>query len=157
MSSSKKFTCERTLRQVLSIWGPEPNTPPPYTLYTRIQYTYLHREGGRGEHNQREGDRGNRREYRSQSWVQDTNITERNWLSPVYKLWETPAAKSLSHRFSLHITFKNSFYRNLPRVSIGNNETNPGFFSRFILSGWWWVWRLPCKLPHGHLGNISSK
>jgi hypothetical protein len=30
--------------------------PPPYTLYTYIQYTYSHREGGRGgELNQKEG------------------------------------------------------------------------------------------------------
>ncbi len=32
----------------LSVWGPEPHTLPPYTLYTCIQYTYSHREGGRG-------------------------------------------------------------------------------------------------------------
>ncbi len=161
-SSKKKLTCKGILRQVLSVWGPESHYPPLThctVQYTRKQYTYSHMEGGggRGELNQRKGERGDRGEHRSQSWVQNTNITERNWLSPVYKLWETPAAKSLSLRFSLHITFKNSIYRNLPRVSIENKETNPGFFSRFILSVWWWVWRLPCKLPHGHLGNISSK
>ncbi len=34
-------------------------------------------KGGRGgELNQREGERGNRGEYRSQSWVENTNMTE---------------------------------------------------------------------------------
>jgi hypothetical protein len=37
----------------LSVWGPEPHTPPnPYTLYTCIQYTYSaysHTEGGGGK------------------------------------------------------------------------------------------------------------
>ncbi len=44
-------------------------------MYTRIQYTYSQREGGR-ELNQREGERANRGEYRSQSWVENTNVTE---------------------------------------------------------------------------------
>jgi hypothetical protein len=37
-----------------------------------------HREGwgGGGELNQREGERCNRGEYRSQSWVENTNMTE---------------------------------------------------------------------------------
>jgi hypothetical protein len=40
----------------LSVWGPEPNTPYPYTQYTciqytiyNIQYTYSHWEGEEGE------------------------------------------------------------------------------------------------------------
>ncbi len=32
--------------------------------------------GGGGELNQREGERGNREEYKSQSWVENINITE---------------------------------------------------------------------------------
>jgi hypothetical protein len=46
---------------VLSVGGPLPSydpilAPPPYTLYTCIQYTYLHRERGEGGGgNQREG------------------------------------------------------------------------------------------------------
>ncbi len=59
----------------LSALGSEPHTPPPYTLYKCIQYTYSHREGG-GELNQREGERGNRGEYRSYSCVENTNMTE---------------------------------------------------------------------------------
>jgi hypothetical protein len=47
--------------------------PPPYTLYTFVQYTYLHREGGSGESL-------NRREVRgaisSQSWVENTIMTD---------------------------------------------------------------------------------
>ncbi len=47
---------------------------PLYTLYTCIQYTYSHREGGEGEEelNQRELDRGNS----SQSWLENTNMTD---------------------------------------------------------------------------------
>ncbi len=61
MSSSKKFTCKGTLRQVF-VWGPlpsyDPNLPPPphlYTLYTCIQYTVLIHtgKGGGGIANQR--------------------------------------------------------------------------------------------------------
>ncbi len=37
----------------LSVWGPEPHTPP-HTLYTCIQYTYSHSEGGGGGLNQGE-------------------------------------------------------------------------------------------------------
>jgi hypothetical protein len=39
---------------------------------------YLFRQGmgGGGELNQREGERGNTGEYRSQSWVENTNMTE---------------------------------------------------------------------------------
>jgi hypothetical protein len=57
-----------------------PHTPPPPHLHTvnLIQYTYSHREeeeGGR-KLNQREEERGNTEEYRSQSWVENTNMTE---------------------------------------------------------------------------------
>ncbi len=46
---------------------------PPYTLYSCIQYTYSHREGGKGgEFNQREGERDNS----SQNWVENTNMID---------------------------------------------------------------------------------
>jgi hypothetical protein len=45
----KKLTCKGTLRQVFICLRPPPllrhHTPPPYTLYTCILYTYSHREG----------------------------------------------------------------------------------------------------------------
>ncbi len=50
----KKLTCKRTLRQVFylseaSLSSNDPIlSPPPYTLYTYILYTYSHREGGGG-------------------------------------------------------------------------------------------------------------
>ncbi len=44
--------------------------PPPYALYTCILYTYSHREGG--EMKKRKGYRGNS----SQSWVENTNMTD---------------------------------------------------------------------------------
>ncbi len=45
----KKLTYKGTLRQVFICWGPEPHTPPSFTLYTCIQYTYSHRERGEEE------------------------------------------------------------------------------------------------------------
>jgi hypothetical protein len=41
----KKLTSNGTLRQVFICLRPRPHIPP-YTLYTCIQYTYSHREGG---------------------------------------------------------------------------------------------------------------
>jgi hypothetical protein len=43
----KKLTWKGLCGRFLCVWGPEPYTPR-YTLYTCIQYTYSHREGGRG-------------------------------------------------------------------------------------------------------------
>jgi hypothetical protein len=54
-------------------------TPYPNPLQTKYEYTvYLFIQGRRerGEFNQRERDRGDRGEYRSQSWVENTNVTE---------------------------------------------------------------------------------
>jgi hypothetical protein len=51
---------------------------PPCTPYTCILYTYSHREGGRA--NQREG------YYKARS-----KIATRLTVSPVYKLYKTPA------------------------------------------------------------------
>jgi hypothetical protein len=66
------MTCKGTLRQVFICL--RPRTPyPPYTLcmYPCIQYT-LFTQGGGGGVNQRGGERGNR----SQSWLENTNMTE---------------------------------------------------------------------------------
>ncbi len=76
----KKLSCKGTLRQVficLRLFQQNPIPPPPYTLYTYLQYTYSHGGGGEGgELNQREWERVNRGEYGSQSWVENTNMTE---------------------------------------------------------------------------------
>jgi hypothetical protein len=45
----KILTCNGTLRQVFYCLRPRTLPPPPYTLYTRKQYTYSHRKGGRAE------------------------------------------------------------------------------------------------------------
>jgi hypothetical protein len=73
MSSSNKLTCKGALRLVFICLRPRTPYSPPYTLYTCIQYTYSHREGGggAGDLKQREGGRGNS----SQSWVENTNMT----------------------------------------------------------------------------------
>ncbi len=53
----------------------ETQNPIPSPLhtaqYTCVQHIYSHREGGRGDLNQREGERGNS----SQSRVENTNMT----------------------------------------------------------------------------------
>jgi hypothetical protein len=49
--------------------------PPPLTHHTCIHHTYSHRGMG-GELNQKEGKSGNRGENSSQSWVENTNMTE---------------------------------------------------------------------------------
>jgi hypothetical protein len=81
----KKLTRKGTLRQVIICLRPRTHTLPP--LHTVYVYTvYLFTQGGEGELNQREGDRG---DYRSQSGVENTNMTKRTkeiWISPVYKL-----------------------------------------------------------------------
>jgi len=93
----KKLTRIWTLRQVFICLRPRTPHSPPLThrMYTHIQYTYSQREGGR-ELNQREVERANRGEYRSQSWAETWKYQRdlmyaRNWLSPVYKLcWHLP-------------------------------------------------------------------
>jgi len=44
----RKLNWEGTLRQVFICLRPRTPPNPPYTLYTCVQYTYSHREGGRG-------------------------------------------------------------------------------------------------------------
>jgi hypothetical protein len=73
-----KLTRKGTLRQVFYLSEAQNPIPlPPYALYTCIQYrAYTHGRGGRGGRvNQREGNRGEG--YTSQSWVENTNTSER--------------------------------------------------------------------------------
>jgi hypothetical protein len=64
-------------------------------MYTYIKYTYSHREGGRVEPG-RTGE-GQQREYRSQSWGVNTNMTENtreiSYLQSITLI--KPAEKSL--------------------------------------------------------------
>jgi hypothetical protein len=91
MSSSKELTCKGTLRKVIICLMPRTPVPAPLYVYhcLGIVYLFAQRRGG-GELNQREGERGNREEYRSQIWVENINMTECtqeiDWLSPFYKL-----------------------------------------------------------------------
>jgi hypothetical protein len=72
MSSCKKMTCKRTLRQGFICLRHRTPYPPLYTSYACIQYTYSHRKGGTGRivEPERLGN-GNS----SQSWVENTNMT----------------------------------------------------------------------------------
>jgi hypothetical protein len=78
--------------KLMQNWSPtEPDIPPPYTVYVHTVNIHTGKVGGGGggrvEPERRE--RGNTEEFfRSQSWVENTNITEcpKNWLSPFYKL-----------------------------------------------------------------------
>jgi hypothetical protein len=73
----KKLTCKVTLRQVFICL--RPRTPYHHSITHCIRvYLYLFTRGkGEGrELNQREGERDNRGEYRLQSLVENTNMTE---------------------------------------------------------------------------------
>jgi hypothetical protein len=51
MSSSEEIDLYRDFTAGVylpEVQNPIPAPPPPYALYTCIQYTYSHREGGRG-------------------------------------------------------------------------------------------------------------
>ncbi len=89
----KKLTCIGTLRQVFRCLRPPPLLWPhsrsPYKLYTCKLYTYSHRERGRGERWTREKVR------RAIAHKAGSEIPTWLTVSPVYKLWLTPAAKSL--------------------------------------------------------------
>ncbi len=72
MSSSKKLTCGGTSRLVfIYLRSRNPYPPPPHTVYLYTVYLFI-QEGGGEELNQREGYRGNS----SQSWVENTNMTD---------------------------------------------------------------------------------
>ncbi len=55
-----------------------PISPPLYTIYVHTYSVLIHtgKGGGGGKLNQREGERGNRGQYRTQRWVENTNMTE---------------------------------------------------------------------------------
>jgi hypothetical protein len=81
--SPPRFSFDVVSGQIQSVklmqnWSPtEPDIPP--TLHCIRTYSiHSHREGGGrgGELNQREGERGNAEEYRSQSLIEITNMTE---------------------------------------------------------------------------------
>ncbi len=91
MSSSEKLTCKGTLGQVFICLRAPPlqgfcfgrTSNFVVSESGQIQECKLPAEYGlqlkpipRGELNQREGERGNRGEYKSQSWVEITNMTE---------------------------------------------------------------------------------
>jgi hypothetical protein len=53
-----------------------PRTPYPAPLTHKYTFSHRERERGEGVLNQREGERGNRGEDRSQSWVENSNMIE---------------------------------------------------------------------------------
>jgi hypothetical protein len=69
-----KKTCEGTLRQVFIYLRPRtPHPPPLHTVYGVYSILIHTGKGGVGwEFNQREGQRGNS----SQSWVENSNLTD---------------------------------------------------------------------------------
>jgi hypothetical protein len=72
MSSPKKLACKVTLRQVFICLMPR-TLPPPLTHCIRVYSIFIHKgKVGGGELNQREEGRGNS----SQSWIENTNITD---------------------------------------------------------------------------------
>jgi hypothetical protein len=63
-SESGQIQSVKLLQNMVSNRTPSPHTPPPHLrtvqyLYILIKYTDSHREGGGGEWNQRERERGN--------------------------------------------------------------------------------------------------
>ncbi len=70
MSLSKKLTCTRTLRQVFICLMPR--TLLLHTVYVYTVYLFTQGREKGGEINQREGERGKG----SQSWVENTNMTD---------------------------------------------------------------------------------
>ncbi len=67
-------------------------TPPPFTHCIRVYSVLIHTGGEGRELNQREGERGNRGEYKPQSWVENSNMTECTqeigYLQPIKSLYK---------------------------------------------------------------------
>ncbi len=59
----------------LSVWGPITPYSPLHTIYVDTVYLFTHGRGGGGKLNQR-SEEGQQGKYRSQSWVENTNMTE---------------------------------------------------------------------------------
>ncbi len=76
MSSSKKMTFKETWDFAAGGYLSETQNPIPppllHTAYEYIVYLFTQGEGGGGELNQRDGYRGDS----SQSWVENTNLTD---------------------------------------------------------------------------------
>ncbi len=104
-------------------------TPYPVLIHTG--------RGGGGRVEPEKEERGNRRENRSQSWVGNTNMTDwmysTNWLSKVYKLLQTPAAKS---PFTGHFFWDDDIMHWLPWVlsflSVVQRRRCAGEWSSFL-------------------------
>ncbi len=122
MSLSKKLTYKGTLRHVfyLSEVPSPPMTPcslPPYTLYTCIQYTYSHREGG--------GESYPERRLLGQQFtkpVENTNMIDCT-VSPVYTLLNT-SIKRRHLRFGVFIVIQ-SMHKPLPDIRRRIFATHP--------------------------------
>ncbi len=81
MTSSEKWPGKGLCGSSLSYGDPPPPRPLSHTLYCTVyirvrMYIYLFTQGREGVLNQGEGERGNRGEYKSQSWFENTNMTE---------------------------------------------------------------------------------
>jgi hypothetical protein len=78
MSSSKQIDLKRDFAAgVYMTKAQNPIPPPPHSVYVYTVCLVIQARRGGGELNQREGERGNRGQYRSQSSVENTNMTER--------------------------------------------------------------------------------
>jgi hypothetical protein len=87
-SSSKKLTCKETLRQVFICLKSRTPYPSPYTLYTCIQYSYSHREGGRRVEPERKG-KGQQLTTLGWKYPHDW-MYARNWMSMINTCREVP-------------------------------------------------------------------
>jgi hypothetical protein len=72
----KKLPVKGLSGMFLSVGGSESHTPTPlHTVYVYTVYVLINTGEG-AELNQRGGERGNKVEYRSHSWVENTSMSE---------------------------------------------------------------------------------
>ncbi len=82
---NKIWPVKRLCVRCLSVWGPDPYIPPPFTLYTCIQaYLFTQGRGMVGGKGGVEPEKRLRGGNSSQSWVENPTLLN---VSPVYKLW----------------------------------------------------------------------